>query len=268
MIDYISRYGLDFNPFIKNSNDVIIETSEYKEILYRLDYLLNNKGFGVITGGAGCGKTTVIRSWAKGLNTSLYKVVYISLSTLSVSEFYKHLASELDIEPMHKKSDNFKSIQAEINRYSIEKRITPVIVIDEANYMSTGILNDFKMLFNFDMDSKDRAVILLVGLSDLNNKLRLSANEPLRQRISMNYNLDSLTKTEATDYIKGKLDGAKATSDVFNTNAINAIANASNGIPRLINKICNAALIIANSRNINIIDEEIIMSAVNDIELR
>lgn len=142
-----------------------------------------------------------------------------------------------------------------------------MIVIDEANYMSTGILNDFKMLFNFDMDSKDRAVILLVGLSDLNNKLRLSANEPLRQRISMNYNLDSLTKTEATDYIKGKLDGAKATSDVFNTNAINAIANASNGIPRLINKICNAALIIANSRNINIIDEEIIMSAVNDIEL-
>ena len=267
MVDYISRYGLDFNPFVKNSKDIIIETYEYKESIYRLDYLLDNKGFGVITGGAGCGKTTIVRSWVSKLNPSLYKVVYTSLSTLSVNEFYKHLASELALEQMHKKSDNFKNIQAEINRFSIEKRITPVILIDEANYISSGILNDFKMLFNFEMDSKDRAVILLVGLPDLNNKLKLSSNEPLRQRISMNYNLVGLSKTEASEYIKGKLGGARSTSDVFNANAVNAIINAGNGIPRLINKICNASLIIANSRNANIIDEEIVMSAVNDIEL-
>ncbi|QUH26061.1 hypothetical protein HZR23_10155 [Serpentinicella alkaliphila] len=58
MIDYISRYGLDFNPFIKNTKDIVVETSEYNEIIYRLNYLLNNKGFGVITGGPGRGKTT------------------------------------------------------------------------------------------------------------------------------------------------------------------------------------------------------------------
>jgi type II secretory pathway predicted ATPase ExeA len=57
-MDYISRYGLEFNPFIKNANEVIVETSEYKEIMYRLNYLLNNKGFGIITGSAGRGKTT------------------------------------------------------------------------------------------------------------------------------------------------------------------------------------------------------------------
>ncbi|QUH26530.1 hypothetical protein HZR23_12915 [Serpentinicella alkaliphila] len=62
MIDYISRYGLDFNPFIKNTKDIVVETSEYNEIIYRLNYLLNNKGFGVITGGPGRGKTTAIRS--------------------------------------------------------------------------------------------------------------------------------------------------------------------------------------------------------------
>jgi MoxR-like ATPase len=106
-MDYISRYGLDFNPFIKNTHDIIIETSEYREIIYRLNFLLNNKGFGVITGGPGRGKTTVVRNWAKTINTSLYKVIYTSLSTLTVSEFYKHLAVSLDLEPAHKKTDNF-----------------------------------------------------------------------------------------------------------------------------------------------------------------
>lgn len=266
-MDYISRYGLDFNPFIKNTYDIIIETSEYREIIYRLNFLLNNKGFGVITGGPGRGKTTVVRNWVKTLNTSLYKVIYTSLSTLTVSEFYKHLAASLDLEPAHKKTDNFKNIQSEINRYYIEKRITPVIIIDEANYINNGILNDLKMLFNFDMDSKDRAIVLFVGLPQFNNTLRLVANEPLRQRITMNYNLESLSKDEALEYLKGKLSGAKCTMEVFNPNALESIINASNGIPRLINKICNSSLIIGNSKNANIIDADIIMLAVNETEL-
>lgn len=266
-MDYISRYGLDFNPFIKNAHDIIIETSEYKEVKYRLDYLLSNKGFGIITGGPGRGKTTAVRNWTRTLNTSLYKVIYTSLSTLTVSEFYKNMASGLGLEPMHKKTDNFKSIQNEINRYAVEKRMTPVIIIDEANYISNAVLNDLKMLFNFDMDSRDRAVILLVGLPQLNNTLRLVANEPLRQRITMNYNLDSLTKEEAKEYITGKLNAAKCTMEIFNANAVEAIANASNGIPRIINNICNSCLIIGNSKNANMIDSDIVMLAVNEIEL-
>ena len=119
-MDYIGRYSLDFNPFIKNTKEILVETSEYKEVTYRLKYLLNNKGFGVITGGAGRGKTTIIRSWSKSLNSSLYKVIYVSLSTLNVNEFYKYLATEMGLEAMHKKSDNFKLIQNEINRYSLE----------------------------------------------------------------------------------------------------------------------------------------------------
>ncbi|QUH26171.1 AAA family ATPase [Serpentinicella alkaliphila] len=267
MIDYISRYGLDFNPFIKNTKDIVVETSEYNEIIYRLNYLLNNKGFGVITGGPGRGKTTKQLEWVNGLNNSLYKVIYTSLSTLTVSEFYKHLSSELGLEPMHKKTDNFKNIQAEINRYSIEKRITPVIIIDEANYINNAVLNDLKMLFNFDMDSKDRAVVILVGLPQLNNTLRLVANEPLRQRVTITIISIVSKREESLSYIKGKLSGAKSTLEIFNANALEAIINASNGIPRLINKICNSSLIIANSKNANIVDSDIVMLAVNEIEL-
>lgn len=267
MQDYTTRYSMDFNPFIKNSKDIIVETDDYKELSVRLDYLLKNKGFGVITGGPGRGKTTAVRKYIKNLNSSLYKIIYTSLSTLTVSEFYKHLAHELGLDVMHKKSDNFRNIQNEITRQSLEKRITPVIIIDEANYINNAVLNDLKMLFNFEMDSRDRAVILLVGLPQLNNTLRLSANEPLKQRIIMNFNIDSLSKDETFSYVKAKLAGAKSSNDIFSPNALEAIANAANGIPRIINKICNAALMIASSKNLECVDAEIIMLAVNDMEL-
>lgn len=266
-MDYYSRYGLSFDPFIKNSKDILIETSEYKEIIYRLNFLLKNKGFGVITGAPGRGKTTVVRSYIKTLNPSLYKVIYTSLSTLTLNEFYRHLAMKMGLEPMGKKSDNFKLIQGEINRQSIEKRITPVIIIDEANYINNAILNDFKMLFNFEMDSKDRAVMILVGLPSLNNTLRLVANEPLRQRIVMNYSLDNLSKKEAKDYILAKLNGANVNTNVFNDNAIESIINASNGVPRVINKICSSCLIIGNSKELNLIDADTVILATNESEL-
>lgn len=267
MEDYTSRYGLDFNPFIKNSHDIMIETTDYKELSLRLDYLLKNKGFGMITGESGRGKTTAVRSYMKNMNTSLYKVIYTSLSTLTVSEFYKHLAVELGITPMFRKTDNFRNIQAEITRSAIERRITPIIIIDEANYINNAVLNDLKMLFNFEMDSRDRAVVLLVGLPQLNNTMRLAANEPLRQRITMNFNIDSLTKDESISYIKSKITGAKGTMDIFNPNALEAISNASNGVPRIINKICNASMIIAATKKSEYVDADIVMSAVNDITL-
>ena len=94
-MDYTARYGLEFNLFLKNSKEVLVETQEYKEVLFRLNYLLATKGFGLLTGSAGRGKTTAIRSWSAGLNPSLYKVVYSSLSTLTVNDFYRNLASEL-----------------------------------------------------------------------------------------------------------------------------------------------------------------------------
>lgn len=266
-MDYIARYGLEFNPFIKNSKEVLVETQEYKEALFRLNYLLSTKGFGLLTGSAGRGKTTAIRNWSSSLNPSLYKVVYSSLSTLTVNDFYRNLAQELGAQPAFRKTDNFKIIQNEINRLVLEKRQTPVIIIDEANYISNVVLNDLKMLFNFEMDSKDRAIILLAGLPQLNNILRLSNHEPLRQRIVMNYNIEGMSKSEGRSYIESKLKGAGCTQTVFDDNALEAILNAANGTPRMINKFCNASLLVGNSSNINIITADTVMQAISDCEL-
>ena len=266
-MDYTARYGLEFNPFLKNAKEVLVETQEYKEAMFRLNYLLATKGFGLLTGSAGRGKTTAVRSWACGLNTSLYKVVYSSLSTLTVNDFYRNLALQLGAQPAFRKTDNFRIIQEEITRSVLEKRQTPVLIIDEANYIGNAVLNDLKMLFNFEMDSRDRAVILLSGLPQLNSTLRLSIHEPFRQRIVMNYNLEGMTKAEGHSYINAKLRGAGCTQAVFEENALEAILNAANGTPRMINKLCNASLLVGNSINLNIITNDAVMQAINDCEL-
>jgi len=266
-MDFFTRYGLEFNPFIKNSKEILVNTSEYSESFFRLDYLAKTKGFGILTGSAGRGKTTCIRAWAATLNPSLYKVIYSSLSTLTPNDFYRNLVRELGGEPSYKKPENFRIIQEEITRLALEKRKTPIIIIDEANYINNAILNDLKILFNFEMDSRDRAVILLTGLPKLNSTLSLQIHEPLKQRIVMNYNLEGLSKDEGKTYISEKLIGAGCYQTVFEEAAIEAILNASDGTPRLINKYCNMSMMLGDTKKANLITTDIVMQAINDCEL-
>lgn len=189
MIDYTARYGLEFNPFIKNSKDILLETAESSEVRLRPAYLGDTRGFGILTGEPGRGKTTSARIWAASLNPSLFKVSYSSLSSLTVMDFYRHIASGLGVEPRFRKNDLFDDIQREIKRYALEKRITPVVVIDEADMLSHKVLSDLQMMSNFEMDSRDLAVVLLVGQPRLNTTLNQSTHESLRQRIVMNYHI-------------------------------------------------------------------------------
>jgi len=110
------------------------------------------------------------------------------------------------------------------------------------------------------MDSRDRAVILLVGLPQLNNTLQLTIHEPLRQRIIMNYNLEGYSKEEGREYIAKKLKGAGCEQPVFDDSAIEAILNGSDGTARVISKLCNASMVIGNSQGQNLITAETVMT--------
>ena len=267
MMDYAARYGLEFNPFLKNAKDIFLETAEARETKVRLDYLGETKGFGILTGSPGLGKTTAARLWAASLNPSRFKVIYSSLSTLTVMDFYRQIASGLGAEPSFYKNTLFNDIQGEINRYALEKRITPVIIIDEADMLSHKILSDLQIMFNFEMDSRDRAVILLVGQPRLNTTLNQSTHESLRQRIVMNYHMGGMTKEEGRSYINRKLEGAGSRQPVFDENAMEAVINAANGTARMINKICSRSLMVGASHGQNTIDAETVRIAVEDNQL-
>lgn len=267
MMDHTARYGLEFNPFLKNSKDILLDTAELSEAKVRLRYLGDTKGFGVLTGEPGRGKSTAARIWAASLNPSLFKVSYNSLSTLTVMDFYRQIAGGLGAEPSFRKNDLFHDIQREIKRCALEKRVTPVIIIDEADMLSHKVLSDLQIMFNFEMDSRDLAVILLVGQPRLNTTLGQSTHESLRQRIVMNYHMGGISKEEGRVYIRKKLEGAGCRQMVFDENAIEAILNSANGTARMINKICSRSLMIGASQGKNIIDADTVQKAVEDTQL-
>ena len=227
MIDYAARYGMEFNPFLKNAKDILLDTAESSEAKLRLDYLADTRGFGVLTGEPGRGKSTAARVWVQRLNPSLFKVTYNSLSSLTVMDFYRQIAAGLGAEPSFRKNDLFNDVQHEIRRYALEKRVTPVIIIDEADKLSHKILSDLQIMFNFEMDSRDLAVILLIGQPRLNLTLNQGIHESLRQRIVMNYHMGGMTKEEGRLYISKKLEGAGSRQAVFDDNALEAILNAA-----------------------------------------
>ncbi len=267
MTDYAAKYGLEFDPFLKNAKDILLQTAEASEARVRLDYLGDTRGFGVLTGEPGRGKTTSARLWAASLNPSLFKVSYSSLSTLTVMDFYRQLAFGLGAEPGFRKNDLFNDIQREVKRHALEKRVTPVVIIDEADMLSHKVLSDLQIMFNFEMDSRDLAVVLLVGQPRLNVTLNQSAHESLRQRIVMNYHMGGITKEEGRAYIAKKLEDAGSRQTVFDENATEAILNAANGTPRMINKICNRSLMIGASQGQDIIHADTVRKAVEDNHL-
>jgi type II secretory pathway predicted ATPase ExeA len=265
---YKSYWGMEFNPFEKGlSEKNFFKSEDYSQALSRLEHLKNIKGIGLFTGLSGTGKTYTLRCFANTLNPNLYKVVYITLSTVTVLEFYKSIAYGLGLEAYSKKIDLFRAIQERIISLSKDKKITPIIIVDEAQYLKTEVLNDLKLLFNFDMDSKNHAVLILTGQPLLNNTLSKQIHEALKQRIVINYNYEGISKEEVSDYLDSRLKLCGIVDEIFNDNAIEAINSCCNGSTRLLNTILEKCLMIGYQKRVKVIDTEIVMSVQNEINL-
>lgn len=263
---YLSYYGLEFNPFDKDiETKYAYETADFKILKNRLEFVKDNKTMALITGNPGMGKTFAIRNFLNELNGNLYKIIYICMSTVTTYEFYKQLCYELGIEPPYKKIDMFREIQERILNLSKDKRINIIIVLDEAQYLKTGILNDLKILLNFDMDSKNYVSLILVGQPVLNSILRRNIYDALNQRITVSYNMIGITKQELKDYIDSRIKLAHGNNGIFNEQAVEAIYNACNGSIRVANNIITKSLIIGKSKQSQIIDSDLIIEAVNEL---
>ncbi len=265
---YLSYYGLEFNPFDKEIDTKYhYETNDLKMMKNRLDFLKEHPSIALFTGSPGLGKTFAIRTFMNELNSSLYKFIYISLSSLSVLDFYKELAYELGIEPKYRKIDIYKQIKEAIINIVLNKKIKIIICVDEAQYLKTDILNDLKMLLNFELDSKNYFSLILMGQPILNDILNRNIHEATRQRITISYNFQGLTREELTDYISSRLSIAHGNNNIFAPEAIEAIYNSCNGSIRTANNIITKSLIIASGKGKNFIESDIILEAFNDLAL-
>ena len=245
-------------------NAYLFESDDYKNCTSRVNYLLAQKGFGLITGLPGTGKTFTLQSITEGLNKNLYKVIYSPMSSLTTMEFYRSMAFGLDLTPAHKKIDMFRQIQERILVLAKDKRITPVFICDEAQYLNTAIINDLKIIFNFEMDSLRPAVVIITGLPAINNTLLKHVHEAIAQRIIVSYRFTGLTRVETESYITSALNFANASNSIFSPAAIEALFAGCEGSIRKLNAIISTALLIGEQRKISSIDSETVMMAINE----
>ena len=266
---YNDFYSLAFNPFDKQQlpeKDCFL-SGDFKEMSSRLNFLKDTRGIGLFTASPGMGKSFCLRCFAKSLNPNLYHMEYLCLSTISVADFYKQLCAILGVSDKGGKTGMFKAIQEQIYYLYREKRQPLLLAIDEAQYLSNGILNDIKMLMNYGYDSVNCFTLILCGESHLNAILRKQIHEALRQRITIHYNYQGLSDSETIDYVVHKLGCAGSSKAIIEESALKAVAGHAHGNPRLIDNLMNDAILIGAQQEKKCIDTDVILAAVNNQNL-
>jgi type II secretory pathway predicted ATPase ExeA len=259
-------FGMKFNPFDKEiESGLLFESRDLNEIGSRLKYMLENRGICLVVGEPGSGKTAALRKFAEGLGPSLYRPCSLSLTTLTVNDFYGALVSLLGEEPKHRKIDMFRQIQTTVSNLYYGQRITPVIIIDEIHMAQSAVLDDLRMLFNFRMDSANPFILILSGGPLIRNKLALNICYPLKQRICVKYSMRGLSPEETGAYLKSRMALAGITGDVFSEESVLNIHSSSGGYPRNINNIAIASLMYCAGKNLSVVSEEAVYQA--NIEL-
>lgn len=265
---YKTYWGMEFNPFDKEQKGSdYYHGYDFEEVSKRLEHLKNVKGIGLFMGSSGVGKTCAIRNFVECLNKNLYQVIYIQLTTVGVNDFYRDLSISLGLDPCYRKIDNFKQIQNRISALYREQRVTPVFWIDEAQYLHHSILSDLKMLMNFEMDSRNYAIMILSGLPSISSTLSMRIHEALNQRIVIHYSFQGIMPTQVREYISSRLELCGVNRSILEEAVYEVIGSYSNGSIRKLDNLVHKALMIGCSKNAKMLDRETIMEAINEAEL-
>lgn len=265
---YRAYWNIEYNPFSKEIGiNKIYKTEDFNEAITRLEFLEKVRGIGLFTGVPGTGKTYTIKYFLENLNPGLYKVIYLPLTSVSVLDFYRALCVELNLETKGSKTKMFYEIQENIKKIVKEQKKHLIIAIDEVQLLKQEILTDLKILFNFEMDSKNMATVILIGLPVINHILSRSTNEDLNQRIVMNYDFKGLSKEDIKKYINDRLNLVKINTNIFSENVFEILPNLVSGSIRKLNVVLERALTLGAIEKVDKIDSELIMKAVNDISL-
>ncbi len=259
-------YNLKKLPFQKDiaPEDIFISKST-GELHERLQYMKQNRGIMLITGLPGTGKTLHSRVFVSELNPNLFKSFYLPLSTVNILDFYRQLSVNLGGESLWQKSQLFHSIQKTIKDYVSNNKKIPVIIFDESHLLKNENLYELQIITNFDMDSKDPALIILLAQPHLRDRLLRPIHQSFNQRITLKSHLSPLSKEETISYVEHHHKLAGATSPIFNENALNAIYQSSGGIPRVINAIALKAMTIGAIEKKEVITEEEIYRASQEL---
>jgi type II secretory pathway predicted ATPase ExeA len=269
---YKAFYKLNRSPFeITPDPSFLFSTKGHNEALATLYYgVRRRKGFVVMTGEVGTGKTLLVRCLLHLLNRANVGSAYVYNTKLTPLEFLQYITGDMGLSASGKSKSE---LLLELNSYLIDrhqKELTTVLVVDEAHHLSIDVLEEIRLLTNLETTQQKLLQILLVGQPELDEKLDSFELRQLKQRIALRCHLQALNQDETKGYIHRRLQLAGANSHaetVFSTDAITAVYRHSLGIPRLINTICENALINAYAKRTAMVTPDTIDEVASDLRL-
>lgn len=263
MLDFFEMKAVPFTREISPMH--LFHSSSQKEAAARLEYSVQQRQFCLLTGEAGMGKSTAIRSLVQQLDPIHYHYLYICDSSLTPKLFYREVLQNFGIQPAFRSTDakrQYQSLMLDI--YENEKKQI-VVILDEAHHFSDSMLQELRFILNFKEDSMSPLSLIVVGQSSLRNLLRVKQMEAIEQRIQMRYQISGLTEKETNEYIRHQLKVVETPQEIFSEEAITAIYNFSQGIPRKINTLCSQSLLDAFIQGNKIVGESHIHRVVNEL---
>jgi type II secretory pathway predicted ATPase ExeA len=263
---YRKHFALTAFPFDTSPQpDALFASAALREAEARLTHLLELRAVGLVTGEAGSGKTTVCRKVAAALHPGLYRVFYVPLSTGNVLDMYKSIGWELGLPIERNRAAAFRAIRSEIGRLTLEAKQRPIPIVDEAHHLGNEVLEDRRLLTNYRMDSENRLCLLLVGLTELRRRLGMAVHESLAQRIVVRYRLAGLAREELPEYLTHRLRLAGCELPLFEPPAAEALFQATQGMPRKVNRLARYALASAALTQARTVAAEHVQSAREEV---
>ncbi len=262
---YENYYGLSEKPFsLLPDPDYLYLSRHHQKALTLLEYgILNQAGFCVISGQAGAGKTTLIRHLLNRFDKDT-TIGLLSNTHESFEELLAWILMSFDLPYQNKSKTELYQCFVDFLIDQYAKKHHTVLIIDEAQNMSPAALEELRMLSNVNADKDQLLQMILMGQPKLLQNLQRPELRQFAQRIAVDYRLEAINENETCAYIRHRLKVAGAEADIFDDSACQAVYKHSRGLPRLINLLCDTALVYGYAEDIKVIDENIINDVVKE----
>jgi type II secretory pathway predicted ATPase ExeA len=266
---YKSFFKLQSSPFGTSPDPRFLYMMPHtREALACLEYGISaRKGFTVLTGEVGTGKTTLLRRALSSFSNRRVSTAFVFNPRLDVLDFLEFVLTDFGLIPANRTKSG---MLLQLNRWLIERfrmEETCVVVVDEAQNLSWDLLEEIRLLTNLETSSEKLLQIVLSGQPELEEKLRHPSVRQLRQRVSLWCRTQALTEPQTHAYVTERLRIAGASWQLFSPEAMDLIHRFSRGIPRIINLLCEHSLILAYVEQIQQVTATIVESVATELEL-
>src|ERR1700752_374010 len=266
---YLKFFGLNEKPFAITPDPRYLYLSErHAEALAHLMYGINESGgFVQLTGEVGTGKTTIVRSLLAQAPKDA-EIALILNPRMTAPEFLLSICEELGIEVPGPSRQSLKDLVDILSRHLLEAHAAGrrvVLVVDEAQNLSPEVLEQVRLLTNIETNTQKLLQIILIGQPELRELLGRTELRQLAQRITGRYHLAPLSREETTAYVRHRLQVAGATTDILTSWALREVSRLSRGVPRVINVICDRALLGAYSTDRHRVTARLVRRAAAEV---